>query len=634
MKKTLSKIIIAVLALCLMLSAVACGGSSWKWDASKVTLKPENAGALISAGGFIAETENYVYYVNGAGDSTADNTMGKPVKGALYAAKKSDLSETCVVVPKLFVASDYNAGIYIFGEYVYYGTPSTEKNSSGSIASNELVFAKTKLDGTGTETFFTADSLSVEYRIIEIGGIVYIVYYDGTDSLISYNTSTKESIVIAKTDVKAKNESLGTYKFVSGGAEKDLTVLYTVTIYSEPYYEELAEEQGSNYQRASKSYNRVYAYKPGDSKADDSDCYGVKVLDGEGVGGNAKTYAISLVNNGYVFYTETDGMNIVKNYAIDANGLHTGAQATVITDTTYASESSYIVSLSEVYALENSMIIKTTLDGETTLVKKTLADGATVSKLLFKNGDYMYFYNSDNKIARICISEDINARSDVDMEVQLVSEDTVDTAWYAPEIIDNKIFYLDNSASGASYVKYVAVNGTVKTETDDDDKITKAYLEGHEFLGELLDEDKATIVTAEIQALATTYATTVDFDKDDDDNVKLTDGAPTVKAVADARASYNALSKEAKEFVSEETLATLEKYETATELAILMYKLNDFDSLDNTAKTALQSAYNAVKAKLDAIDADKDLDVATIRQMMPTNMNFFYQEATEFFKAK
>ncbi len=636
MKKIFIKTIIAVLTLCTLFSVVGCGGSSWKWDASKVTLKPENAGTLISAGGFIAETKNYVYYINGVGDSAADNTMGKPVKGALYAAKKSNLDETCVVVPKLFVATDYNAGIFIYNNYVYYGTPSTEKNSSGEIASDELVFAKTKLDGTETEVFFTASSLSVEYRIVEVGGIVYIVYYDEydeADSIICYNTADKESTVVAKIDEKAESESLNAYKFMNDDAQ-DLTVLYTVTVYSEKYYENIAEEQGSSYQRGTEKFNRVYAYKPGDSKSEGSDCYGVKVLDGERVGNDVKTYEISAVNGKFVFYKETDGMSNVKNYGVKVSDLRGNVNVSVIKDATYASADSVIVSLDEVYVLEDSAIKKTTLVGDTALVKKTLADGTSVSKLLFKNDDYMYFYTSENKLARICVSDDVNVRSDEDMEVQTVSADTVNTSWYAPKIINGKIFYLDNSSSGASYVKYVDINGIVKTETDDDGKITSAYLEGHKLLGEMLDEDKATVVTAKIQELSTTYSATVEFDKDDDDNVILTDGVPTIKAVTEARTAFDALSSEAKKYVSDDTLDTLKKYETASELAVLMYKLDKFDELSDEGKTALNSAYLSVKSKIEQITADEDFTVNSIRSMMPKNLNYYYQEATEFFEKK
>lgn len=632
MKKTFSKIIIAVLALCLMLASVACGGSNW--DGSKVTLK--DGGAVISYGGFIAETDKYVYFINGKGDSSADNTLGVPVKGALYAAEKSNLDNVSIVVPKLFVASDYNAGVYIFGGYVYYGSPATEKDSSGNIAYNELTFARTKLDGTGTETFFTVSGLSTEYRIIEVGSIVYIVYYDGVDSLVCYNTSSKTSEVIAKTDVEAQTESLNAYKFVDGDGADELTVIYTVTIYTEPYYSTAAEEQGSNYQRATASYNRVYAYKPGDVKEEGGDCVGVKVLDGEGVGADCKTYAITVLSGEYIFYTETDGLSKVKTYGATASDLHNGTAATLIDNSSLVAETTLISELSNVYVIENAKIVKTTLVGNTQLVKKTIADGAKASTLLFVYGDYIYYYNSENKIARICISDDIEAREEKDLIEQVISEDTVDTAWYMPEIVNDKIFYLDNSSSGASYIKYVAIDSTATSdiEKDDDGKITSVKLTGHKTLGFMLEEDKASIVSAKINALSTEFASAIAFDKDDDDKVILVEGVPTISSIADAREAYEALSATAKDYVTEDTLAVLKKYEKAFEIAKLLYKLNGFDELDDTAKTALQDAYNAAKAALESLKNSTDFDYSAIRSMMPENLNFFYQEATEFFTAE
>lgn len=630
MKKTLSKIIITILSLLLSFSAVACGGG--KWDASKVTLK--TPGDLVSHGGFIAETDNYVYFINGKGDSTADNTLGAPVKGALYAAEKSNLSNVSVVVPKLFVAEDYNAGLFISGGYVYYGTPSIEKNSSGNIANDELTFARTKLDGTGTETFFTVSGLSVEYRMVESDGAVYVVYYDGEDSLVSYNTATKTEEIIATTDVKADAESLNAYKFIDNASADDITVIYTVTVYAEDYYETSAEELGSNYSRATESYNKVYAYKPGDAKDDGSECAGVKVLDGTGEGAGAKTYAIKLVSGENIFYTETDGMSNVKNFGISASNLYAKEAPTEIKNSTYIADSSLIESLAAdggVYAIENGMIIKTTLTGNTQLVKETVADGSSASKLLFTEGDYIYYYNSGNKLARICIS-DIEARTEEQLVEQSVSEDTVSTSWFKPEVVGGKIFYLDDSAYGASYIKYVAIDSAavIETEKDDDDVVTSASLSGHKELGVKTETDKASIVSAKIGALSTDYSSAIAFDVDDSDNVILTDGVPGVAAIAEARAAYEALSGEAKSYIDDSTVETLVKYEKAVELARLIYKIEGFDELTDEGKTALEDAYVAIKEKIEEIKAS-DISYSAVRSLMPENYNYFYQKANEFF---
>ena len=109
MKKLLAKIVCMMLVLALGIATlVGCSDSEWS---GKVTLK--NSGAVLSNGGFVADTENYIYFINGIGDSTSNNKMGEPLKGALMVADKNDLTKSEIVVPKLMVASDYNMGVFI-----------------------------------------------------------------------------------------------------------------------------------------------------------------------------------------------------------------------------------------------------------------------------------------------------------------------------------------------------------------------------------------------------------------------------------------------------------------------------------------------------------------------------------------
>ena len=140
----LTKGLLTISFAALIAGAVGCNGGVDAWKGTTFT----NYGAVIANtnGGFVAETDNYVYFINGLGASSSDNTFGKPIKGALVAADKNDLSNSQVVIPELMVSSDYDAGVYLFeesdGVYAYYGTPNREKNSSGDIAYSEMCFTK------------------------------------------------------------------------------------------------------------------------------------------------------------------------------------------------------------------------------------------------------------------------------------------------------------------------------------------------------------------------------------------------------------------------------------------------------------------------------------------------------------
>ena len=84
----MKKLIKGLLTLSLsaaILSSVACGGNSI--DAWESGFTDNSAIMQATLGGLVAETDDYVYFINGVGTSSADNTFGKPIKGALVAAK-------------------------------------------------------------------------------------------------------------------------------------------------------------------------------------------------------------------------------------------------------------------------------------------------------------------------------------------------------------------------------------------------------------------------------------------------------------------------------------------------------------------------------------------------------------------
>ena len=157
-----------------------------------------------SNGGFAVKKDGYVYFINGAEDNTADNTFGEVTKGALcrIAYDKltaGDYSTVETVVPMLFVAQNFDAGIYIYGDYVYYATPTTDKNLSGTVESGWLDFKRAKLDGSETmkSYYFRLENNTSKYRFVEVDGVVYCMY-EVDSEIKSYNTVTGETTTLAK----------------------------------------------------------------------------------------------------------------------------------------------------------------------------------------------------------------------------------------------------------------------------------------------------------------------------------------------------------------------------------------------------------------------------------------------------
>lgn len=646
MKKIFIKVLCGLLAVSMLLALTACDSKKWQGTTMK------GWGDVVSVGGFVAETENYLYYINGIGTSSASNKFGKPVKGALMAAEKSDLSKTEIVVPKLFVASDYSAGVFIFEDYVYYGTPSTDKRPDGTIASSEMMFMKTKLDGTDSKVLFTLSSLSTSYRIVENNGDVFVVYYDSANAqLVSRNVTKGTKTVIAETDATVKGEkaeSLDKYFFVENGNLDQAVVLYSVTIYSEEYNKDKVE---GGVARATENYNKVYAYKAGDVVAEGSNMVGSVVCDGKD---KETTYAITLVDSGYVFYTATDRFANVKNYGAtveDFVGKVDGVE--IVAD--YAASANVIKSLDEVYIIdsENGRIYQDTMvkadqkaetkklvaalstfnslidvmDGKKTVVK--VVDGETVEEEI--EVKYAYYYNSNNQIAKVELNN-------IDAFEIRVSEDSATQTWYAPEFIEiggkTLMFYCDNSSTGLSYVKYVDINAEYTAEdTDEDDEKDLFYIEGSKLLGVMTDADKADVYEASVNKIASDLSNgALVFDVDEDGN--YLDGKLSVKAVEDARAEYKALSASVKEKVSSSVMEKLVNYEKAIEMANKFYQLKDvekYDTLNEQEKTAVKTAYDSVKGEIKKF---YDSDYEDILSLIEQNLKAHYSKAVKLFENK
>ena len=178
------------------------------------------AATVTSNGGFAVKKGDYVYFINGQEDYKAENKYGEVTKGALMRIKSSDLTsgnfdKAQTVVPMLFSAQNFDAGIYLYGDSVYFATPTADKDLDGNVANNWIDFKSAKLDGSEAmkSNYFRLENNSVQYRFVEENGVVYCLYVDG-GNLYSYNTATntKTTLVVGastyyfdKTDAENAN---------------------------------------------------------------------------------------------------------------------------------------------------------------------------------------------------------------------------------------------------------------------------------------------------------------------------------------------------------------------------------------------------------------------------------------------
>ncbi len=646
MKKILLKILGAVLCVC-MLGSMLVGCSETKWGGTQMTdwgnVNEE------SLGGFVAETDNYVYYLNGMAVSTKDNTFGVPVKGALMAAKKSDLTDTEVVVPKLFAASDYSAGIYIYGDYVYYGSPSTDKTPDGTIANSEMMFIKSKLDGTETKVLFSVGTLSTQYRIVGAGEDVYVVYYDtASSSIISRNANTGSAITVAKTDEKIDgHESLNKYMFMKNAVTGKAVVVYTTTVYQFPDYNSgLADAMGS---RPAEKYNKLYAYVAGEAE-------GTCIYDGKDA---KETYDLLLVDENYVYYSVTDVNSNVDAYAVTISDFIANANAQTesnkvkgeVIDSTYVVSTNLIVSLDEVYTFDSEAgkLYKDTLR-KYSKSKTCVAVSSTISSLITVKGNFVYYYNTNNQICKTYIGDGeaqysfdgqtVNYNIEDAMEIR-ISDDTAVTTWYQPEFVNisgvEYLFYCDNSSAGMQYVKYVDLGAVVVGEnTDKDDEADVFYVEGGKIIGEILDADKADMYEYKINNVSTKLDNGVlPLEKDDDGNFKLNaENKLYSTLIEELRSEYDALPSAVKNKVEKDVVEDLENYERAIEIANLMYTIKGSEMINQYEESSVE--YLSIKDAYEAVKADlqkyyKNDDWSTIDALIENNIKAYYSMAKDEF---
>ena len=612
MKKILFKVFVAILCVCTLCSTLT-GCKEGQWGGT--TMKNWGEVKTQSLGGFVAETNNYIYVLNGIANSNNSNKFGTPVKGALIAVDKAtfgtDNVKTEVVVPKLFASKDYSAGIYIFGDYVYYGSPSTDKRPDGTTAKTEMKFLKTKLDGTNTTELFTASTLALEYRMIEASDGVYVVYYNNENSsIVSRNLTTGKSVTVAKTDAKTEGrESLNNFVLLDNEVAGQAVVLYTTTVYTADYNAEMVEDGN---QRPTATYNKVYAYKAGDAKVENGETYGTCILDG-----SAKdlTYDVTAVENGFVFYTATDLNATTETYGISLGEFMQKKQEAKKVFADYAKSTNLIESLQEVYVLdtENGKLYKDTmLISEKGATKELVAVCSTMSSLIMKKGDFIYYYNTNNKICKIFIGageqtykfgeQTVTYTAEDASEIR-ISDDTVATTWYQPEIVTlnnvEYLFYCDNSAEGLEYIKCVNLsNKTVGKDTDDDEKADEFSADGATFVAEITIKDKASMFDSKVNKVAGELEDGV-LPLEKDKNT----GEFYSTLIEDLRDEYENLPNPVKEKVKKETLTKLERYEQAIVISNLLKTLDGVRDIAKYESTdaeyiRLETAYKGIKAQM------------------------------------
>lgn len=456
----MTKKIFGWVAVCLASALVLAGcGGGYKYGPLDGDIFK---GDVVSNGGFVAEKGDYVYFINGVDTYTSDNTFGTPVKGALMRAKKSDLSDPEIVVPRLMVAGDYTAGIFIYGDYVYYATPTTAKNKQGSVESSWLDFTRTKLDGTGTpkDPFFRLETNTTPYRFMQTGDNVCVVYYNSTDQeLVSYDVNKKKETVIA--------EGVSSYLFPE---EKDGDLIYFV---------QAVENEETE---TTESYNTVWSVR-GDGSEKKMVLNGIGTQqynlledkDGLSLPAEVQGLTFTLIKNagGAVYYSTAvvnGDASLVRYYKASAFGDDTVKNvkdAAVFADSSVFASAAVLMKDGFAYVDSARGIVYSEYDATAGKSTKTYlaAQEASGATLLYAEGDYLYYtLTSGSGVQVHRVSYAGLGEETYEGKSEKVTGYVCASGWYSPELIGGRLYFA--SAEDRTY-NYVYVVDMAKFAEED-----------------------------------------------------------------------------------------------------------------------------------------------------------------------
>ena len=489
MLKKLSAVFLAAL---LTLSLAAC-----KKDANPtVASKDPTVSQVSSNGGFLVETGDYVYFLNGKTDAGKYET-GKVTKGALVRVKKTDIAKgseaKCdTIISKLLVADDTAAGVYLFNEYFYYAAPSTEKNSKGEVKTDKLLFFRTKADGSDTSKSICGKDFdsSVEYRYVSAGKNVYLIVKDSSD-LYVYDAIGRKQLFKYSDSVSSIQETL----FSSDVG--DPALFYTIKPVNKTIY---PDDNDSN--RATENYYEVYSVNFGESKVE---AKAERILDGIGkmTSGNTEkkgvymtgaTFDLIKYTQDTLYYSVTSldsttsnmksykymerskfGEDNAVKYNDEAVTVLMNYEGDAVASSVFSDSALYLGS-SEILYIDSSrlMLYDYTKKGEgdpyyhgaQTILDNEKISGATLDFVVKEgNDDYLYFHNGNvyYKVNYTLLKDGTH----MDEEVFRINSFDVDNSWYKPEVVafkvENETHYAFIAAySDSSFLSYVYAVDTTK----------------------------------------------------------------------------------------------------------------------------------------------------------------------------
>ncbi len=436
----MKKLLIAIISIIMMaFTLVGCGES----------VKPlANVGGdvLSGNGSFAVHKGDYVYFINGQEAITAENEFGEVEKASLVRVKASELSNPKTakietVIPKLLISASYKTGVYIYGDYVYYATPSNRKDKQSNVLNNQTQFFRFNLKtGKADDYIAIAENNATEYRFVENNDTVYLMFTVEESHTEGTETHAHNKLVVYNADTRKKVMESFEYEEMLMPEDNSATVYLTKFGYDKV-------------NDVDEKYQEIYTYTVGDSEEKlflSGSPESLNILQGA-------TFTLVKNDGKYLIYKQSvvDTTNAsVKYFAKenateDAPVLLGGSNAYIDAVLT---ANAYIKSLTEIYYMDTTTelggfakfnyTVKDMTNGRTPICKDLSGNN-----LQFVLDGYAYFSSSEGLYYRC----DLEGKNYAQINGVAMKSST---DWYKPRVVGN---YFIGSYSNELYGSYVYV---------------------------------------------------------------------------------------------------------------------------------------------------------------------------------
>ncbi|MFA5450083.1 MAG: hypothetical protein WC292_06585 [Clostridia bacterium] len=410
---------------------------------------------VTSNGGLAVRVGKYLYYINGYAGNEVNNVFGEVYKGAIARVELDadgipQDSTNMIVVAKNVYNTVSTSGLYVVKDYIYYSTPSIEKNSRGEPKINEMHIMRTKLDGTDTQTVAKFKDYTPIYKVVD----GYLLYVNSESELHEIDLNSKKFDDKLVTDEVAAHH-MTEYKNNSNSFVD--AVFYTK-----------ADEDKS------KTNNVIWAYRAGGEAK--------KVIEG-----NKNSYGDSLEHAGG--YTLTlvasqymgDGLRLVYDKTDGGSQMSQGTYSYDFTsslgfDRTQEVRYGWAKTFSSLTFLNQEKVIA--LSGNNVVLLTVQEDGRWLEKNLIEQSAAPTIFDvviSQEKVTVYFISSSILYRMDVlkgeDFEISLKSAsevmgNTYKADWLSLDKVGNMIYFFNSKMKDNVYY----INRDTVKDRDGDSK--------------------------------------------------------------------------------------------------------------------------------------------------------------------